>query len=218
MKGFSLIEIMIAMSLSLVVTSGMIALMSVSLANTTRIIKMTKLTDDLRISMQMMSRDVRRSNYSANAINCFANPDCVADGTLSSPGQVFISEDNDCFVFRMDRNHDGDATENAAGGFRRVLRDGVGVLEMWVGSGTPSCAEADANWMAVTDPADITVTGFLVDDDLSYTEVVYDDGFGNQLEQKVRKVRMSISGQLVVDPSVQRTIEDVINLRNNLYL
>jgi hypothetical protein len=217
-SGFSLMEILISTSISLVVTATMIALMSNSLANSGRIIKMTKLADDLRTSMQMMSRDVRRSNYSADAVNCYANPDCVADGSLSSPGDVQISENNDCVVFLLDRDHDGDATENAVGGFRRAVTNGVGGIQMWVGETMPDCGSSDADWVALTDSNDFEVTGFSVDDDLSYSEVIWDDGQGNQHFQKVRKVRMSISGRLVSDASIQRSIEDVIMLRNNLYL
>jgi len=154
-RGFSLMEVLIASSLSLVVTATMIALMSSSLDSTARIIKMTKLTDELRSAMLMMSRDVRRSNYTANSINCFANPDCLSDGSISSPGDVVISDSNDCFVFRMDRDQDGDATENAPGGFRRALSGGVGVIQMWVGDSAPDCAATDANWALVTDPNDI---------------------------------------------------------------
>ncbi len=44
--GASLMEVMIAMSISLVVTAAMIALMSNSLGTTARIIQMTKLSDD----------------------------------------------------------------------------------------------------------------------------------------------------------------------------
>lgn len=216
-RGFSLMEVLIASSLSLVVTASMIALMSSSLGSTARIIKMTRLTDDLRSAMLLMSRDVRRSNYTADAINCFANPDCLTDGSISSPGDVVISDNNECFVFSMDRDQDGEGTENA-GGFRRVIAGGIGVIQMWVGESVPDCASPDASWAAVTDANDIEITGFSVDDDLSYTEVVLEDAEGIQYFQKVRKVRMNISGRLISDLSIQRTVGDIINLRNNLYL
>lgn len=215
--GFSLMETMIATALSLIVTSTMVAMMSGSLSHTARIIKMTKLTDDLRTSLQMMTRDVRRSNYTANAVHCFANPDCATDGSLGSSGDVLISENKDCFVYHLDRDHDGDATENPPGGFRWVQAEGQGVIEMWIGDSDPDCAASDANWAALTDPQVIRVTEFLVDDGLSYTEVTWADGDGNQAIQKVRKVRLSISAQLASDESIQRTMVDVIKLRNNLY-
>ena len=40
---------------------------------------MSQLTDELRNAMSMMSRDVRRANYNANNIYCYANSDCGID-------------------------------------------------------------------------------------------------------------------------------------------
>ena len=216
-SGSSLVEFLLSSTISLIVTLAMLTLMSNSLISTARIIKMTKLTDDLRMSMQLMSRDVRRSNYSADAINCFANPDCVADGSLSSPGDVQISQDNDCFIFNLDRDQDGDTTDTASAAFRWVSVNGVGVIEMWSGVTEPDCDASSTNWAAITDPTSIEVTGFTVDDGLSYTEVIADDSSGNQTLQKVRKLRLSLTARLAEDESIQRTIEDVIKLRNNLY-
>ncbi len=216
-SGATLMEVLIAMSVSLVVSASMVALMSNSLANTTRIIKMTKLTDDLRVAMLLMSRDVRRSSYTADAVYCFGNPDCATDGSLELPGDISINDANDCVTFLLDRDHDGDATENDAGGFRRTTDSGVGLLQMWIGDSAPDCASDNANWANITNPEDMEITAFSVDDDLSYTEVIWDNGFGIQKFQKVRKVRMSIDGRLMVDNSIQHSIGDVIKLRNNIY-
>ncbi|MEJ8568494.1 PilW family protein [Elongatibacter sediminis] len=217
-RGFSLMEVIVATSISLVVTASMVGLMINSLSNTSRVVKMSKLTDDMRIALQMMTRDVRRSNYSADAVLCFANPDCASDGTVAWSGDVQISQDGDCFIYQLDRDFDGDMTENGAGAFRRTVQNGVGVIEMWVGSTVPDCDGVNANWGLVTDPNDITITGFSVDDTLSYAEVIWDDGEGNQFQQKVRKLRLSISGELTTDASISRRIDDVIKLRNNLYM
>ena len=217
-RGFSLMEVLIATSLSFIVTASMLGLMANSLNSTARIVKMTRLTDELRSALLMMSRDVRRSNYTADSINCFANPDCLTDGTIPAAGDVHISENKDCFTFSIDRDQDGDSTENAAGGFRRVILGGVGVLQMWVGGSAPDCDSDDEQWAAVTDANDIEITGFSVDDDLSYTEVVLQDTEGTQYFQKVRKMRMNISGRLLADLSIQRSVGDIIKLRNNLYL
>lgn len=216
-QGTSLVEVMVALSISLLVSAAMVALMSNSLASTARIVQMTKLSDDLRTAMQIMSRDVRRSNYTADSVFCFANPDCGTDGSLSLPGDVIINTDNDCFTFLLDRDHDGDATENSAGGFRRTTSNGVGLLQMWVGDESPDCAASDTNWTNLTDPDIMEITAFSVDDDLSYSEVIYDNGFGIQKFQKVRKLRMSIDGRLVMDANIQRSIADVVKLRNNIY-
>ena len=224
--GASLMEVLVAMSISLVVTASMVALMSNSLGNTTRIIKMTKLADDMRVAMQMMSRDVRRSSFNAYSMYCFANDDCgsdsitTADGTLILAGDITISNTGDCFLFLTDRDFGGDSTENSAGGFRRVVTDGVGVIEMWTGDNSPSCGAAAGatNWVQITNPDNMDIFAFSVDEDLSYTVEVYNDGNGNTLSQKVRKLHMDMQGRLVMDNSIERRMEDVISVRNDLLL
>lgn len=213
-------EVLVAMGISLVVTASMIALMANSLGSTARIVKMTKLTDDMRVAMQMMSRDLRRGSYNANSMLCYANVDCASDGSITAAGDITINNSNTCFTFLLDRDHDGDSTENDAGGFRHVTVDGVGVIEMWTGGPAPDCASAvgSTGWAQITNPENMDIFGFVVDENLSYTVLVQNDGFGNTLSQKVRKVRMNMQGRLVLDDTIVRGIEDVINVRNDLLL
>ncbi len=218
--GASLMEVLVAMSISLVVTASMIALMANSLSSTTRIIHMTKLSDSMRVALQMMSRDVRRSSYNANSMFCYANQDCGSDGAITAAADITINDANNCFTFLMDRDHDGDSTEDSAGGFRRVLVEGVGVIEMWSGGNAPNCSAAAgaSGWVQITNPADMDIFGFTVDDNLSYTQVIQDDGMGNTTSQRVRKVRMDVQGRLVLDNSITRRMEDIIAVRNDLIL
>ena len=57
-----------------------------------------------------------------------------------------------------------------------------------------------------------------IDDSQSYTEVVLEDINGNTLSQRVRKLRVTMSGNLVMDPTIVRRVEDVISVRNDLLL
>ncbi len=218
--GVSLMEVLVSMSISLVVTASMIGLMANSLGSTARIIKMTKLSDDLRITMQMMTRDVRRSSYNANSMFCYANDDCGTDGAATLAGDITINNSNDCITFLMDRDYDGDSTENSAGGFRRVTSGGVGVIEMWTGDNSPDCSVAAgaSSWVQITNPENMDIFIFSVDEDLSFTQEILNDGFGNTLSQKIRKIRMNMRGRLVVDNTIVRRIEDVISVRNDLLL
>lgn len=218
--GFSLMETVVAMSVSLVVTASMVALMANSLGTTSRIIGMTKLSDDLRSTMQMLTRDVRRASYNANALLCYGNEDCFTDGSVTLPGDVVINGDQDCFIFQLDRLHDGDSTNDAAGAFRRRQTDEdvpIGWLEMWTGAGIPGdCAGVDANnWVQITNPDSMNITNFNVNDDLSYTQEIFNDGV-TTISQKVRKLRVRIDGQLVTDSGITRRMEDVISVRNDL--
>ena len=229
-SGASLMEVLIAMSISLVVTASMIAMMSNSLGTTARIIKMTKLTDDMRVALQMMTRDVRRTSFNSDAVYCYGNQDCATDGTLTSVG-IFdlVDEDpygnvdgiNECFTFQMDRDFVDEKVDDPAGAFRRVVdAEGIGVLEMWTGGPDPDCTSAPgtAGWVEITNPENMDITAFAVDDGLSYTEEVLRDVNGNVLYQRVRKVRMIMSGELVLDSSITRYMEDVISIRNDVLL
>lgn len=224
--GASLMEVLVAMSISLVVTAAMIALMGNSLASTARIIQMTKLSDDLRVALQMMSRDVRRSSYNANSMYCYDTNDCdVAEVTAA--GDITLARNNadtpitvnDCFTFLLDRDQDGDSTEDGAGGFRRIVEDGVGSIEMWTGDSSPSCAAAARadGWVQITDPESMNISGFAIDDDLSYTQEIFNDGT-NTVRQRVRKVRMAVQGNLVLDPTITRQMEDIIAIRNDVLI
>jgi hypothetical protein len=134
-----------------------------------------------------------------------------------------------CFWFQTDRAEgagalDGDSTNDPAGGFRRrsatVSGTEVGWIEMYTGATAPDCNEADGanGWVAVTDPESMNITAFTVDDSLSYTQVVLEDVNGNTMSQRVRKLRMAIRGQLVMDPTIVRRVEDIISVRNDLIL
>jgi prepilin peptidase dependent protein B len=219
--GFSLMEAVVAMSISLVVTAAMVALMANSLGTASRIVGMTKLSDDLRSTMQMLTRDVRRTSYNANAMLCYGNDECYTDGSLTMTGDIVISNAEDCFTFQLDRLSDGNSTNDAAGGFRRVEEGGVGALEMWTGGSAPNCAAGSGgDWVRITNPDSMDITNFNVnDDDLSYTQVIFDNGV-TTISQRVRKLRFQIDAALVNTSGVAitRHMEDVISVRNDLLL
>lgn len=216
-RGFSLMEGVVSISISLVVTAAMVALMANSLGTTTRMVNMTKLSDDLRNTMQLLTRDVRRTSYNADAVLCYGNDNCFSDGSVTLPGEITFSDADDCLTFLLDRDHDGDSTENEAGGFRRREVGGVGVIEMWTGGNAPDCDADSANWVLVTNPQSMNVTAFTVDDSQSFTEVILDDGV-RTISQRVRKLRFNIQAALVDDEQIRREVEDVISVRNDLLI
>ena len=62
------------------------------------------------------------------------------------------------------------------------------------------------------------IFGFSVNDSLSYSQVVQDDGAGNQLVQRVRKLQMNLQGRLLIDQTIVRQVRDVISVRNDLLI
>jgi type II secretory pathway pseudopilin PulG len=222
-SGITLIETMIGLALSMVVVTSMVALMGNSLGSATRIIQMTQLSDELRNTMSMLTRDIRRANYNANAYKCYANSDCGVDGTTNQIGEVIIDDDptdqeGNCMVYNLDRDQDGDgsSTGDGAGGFRLSTDGGIGFIEMWVGDASPAaCGTAHANWVAMTDTDFVNITAFELDKLGSIEGSITEEG-GGTLSQRSREIKVVIVGELILDPTIERTIEDTIRVRNDL--
>jgi type II secretory pathway pseudopilin PulG len=234
--GVTLIEALIGLALSLVVTSSMVALMSNSMGSATRIIQMSQLTDELRNAMSMMTRDVRRANYNPNATYCFANSDCATDGTAPQGAGVTvpIASSETCFTFALDRNWNGDATDDGGGAFRRrevavtkPLNPSrlIGQIEMWTGDDAPDCTEnidstakdiATDDWIAVTDPEFVDVTLLAVARPI-FDESIEEEG-GSLSTKRVFQVQIQVQGELLIDNRITRRVEDTIKVRNDLLL
>lgn len=216
--GFTLIEALIGIALSMIVVTSMVGLMGNSMSSATRIIQMTQLSDELRNTMSMLTRDIRRANYNAAAIQCYANASCGLDG-----GIVTINGDpaGDCMIFNLDRDQTF-GTNDGAGGFRLQDSGGVGYIEMWVGGGdtTPTCNDLPGagspvdNWIALTDPNIVDIRNFTVDTSGSLLGSLPEDE-ATTINQETRQIKVVIEGELLVDRRIKRMVEDTIKVRND---
>ena len=221
-------ETMIALALSVVVTSAMVILMANSLGTATRIIHMSQLTDEMRNAVSMMTRDVRRANHTANSIFCYGNSDCGAVGGVAQQAGdiqiVSLAANRDCFSYTLDRNFDGNAANDPVGAFRLVpSANNAGVIEMWTGAAgaTPNCGSAAGTngWIELTDPATVNITLLDVDDAASFSKEIFEDET-NSFDNRQRQIQIRIQGELVNDTTgiVSRSIEDIIYVRNDFIL
>ena len=214
-SGITLIETLIGLALSMIVVSSMVALMGNSLGSATRIIQMTQLSDELRNTMSMITRDVRRANYNAAAYKCYANSECGADPMSNLADILTINGANNCMIFNLDRDQDGDGSADGAGGFRLSDDGGVGYIEMWVGDASPACTDATGGeWIAMTDTRFVHIETFWVDNLASISGSVIEEG-GSTLNQMTRQIKVQIVGELLLDSNITRSVEDTIRVRND---
>ncbi len=242
--GWTLIETMIALAVGLMITAAMIGMMANTLGTGTRTIEMSRLQQELRIVMQFVSRDVRRASYNAEAIRCFGNLDCATDSTFPNglPGEITLNSANDCFIFEMDRNHDGDPTNDGSGGFRLLQVNGSGRIQMWTGDSDTTCASTSSSWVDVTDPRLVDVLNFEAcleidpDDDecngllvdgtadpdspaqLSFSGRIDEDDSGNVIYLRTRKLQIRIEARLRDHPDIRKTLIDSIRIRNDIVI
>lgn len=215
--GLTLMEMLVAMSISLVVSMAMVGLMANTLGTGTQTIGAARLTSEMRAALQIMSRDLRRANYHANFMKCFGNLDCRTsldngDGDASAYVNAISIDGGDCFYFWLDRNADGDIGNDDVGAFRLGTVNGVGVVQMTTTRKTAPDCDQEADWADITDPDVVHVTEFLVSNALSYVDATAGGG-----SQTVDKIRMSITAELIGKPDTTRTVEDVIRVRNDIY-
>lgn len=224
-QGMSLMELLISMVISLVSSTAMIMLMSNTLGTGSKTIAMTGLTQKMRATMQIVTRDLRRANYLGplEARSCFSNVNCLVDlGFDGAIGNVAVGDDSDgdgygeCLSFWLDRNQSGSLEATEIGAYRLNVNGGVGSIEMlrsYTGMESDNCPSG--TWVSITDPKVVDVQKFEVDNTKSYTEVISSSGS----TQTVQKIRLLIAADLrntgSANFTVSREIEDQINIRNN---
>lgn len=225
--GATLIELMIGLALSLIVTSSMVVLMGSTMGSATRIIEMSQLTDELRNTMSMLTRDVRRANYNPYSLYCYANSDCgVGDTSTNFIGDLnamtYQGTEDACLIYSLERviEDDGLPGDIGGGGFRWERDGELGWIEIWTGDLAPPTDCSGDSWIAVTDPEFVNITDFSADEAEGLPDGSFDGTINRQdgslmLTQRVRQIRVTLEGQLLLDGTITRRVEDVIRVRND---
>ncbi len=235
-KGMTLIELLVAGVISLIAVSGMVAVMATTLGTTTQTIEMTRLTQDMRTSMQLITRELRRANYHPEFLKCYGNVSCLIDNALDTrilPVAVGTNVTaGDCVSFWYDRP-DTDGTvrtlvnnlEYIAAFRREQSNAGVGRIQMMTRktSALANCT-ADADWVDITNPEVIDVLSFVVDQDPSFPSIVENMNAAGDT-QSISKFRLTMTAKQAVDASVPiwvqnqlgtRSLTDFVKVRNHV--
>jgi len=211
--GFGLMEMLISMALSLLAVTIMVVLMASTLGAGAESIQMLRLSQEMRASLQLMSRDLRRANYHSGFLNCFANANCRSDLNITAyVNTIQINAAGNCFWYWLDRDSDADLSNDAVGGFRHSTIDGVGVIQMRISGNAAANCDDGTDWELITNPDIVDITNFSISNADSYTESL--SAVGDM--QVVEKIRLSINGRMAGNPSVQKVLQDLILVRNDI--
>lgn len=178
--GFSLIELMVAMTAGLIVAGAATIFATAILRSQIESARAARVTQDLRSAGSLMDREIRRAGYNSDAVRAVANPTQYvgtwADFTFGSnmavpagacPAVAASATRSNCILFTYDRTDVSGAGPSVAEskGFRRVTVDGRPVLQAFFGTGgaAPACSDGvnRAEWVTLTAPG-IRVDQFLV--------------------------------------------------------
>lgn len=209
--GVTLIEMLVALVVGSLVLASLISFYVFIAQHSKRSLEITRLDQELYLAMDVMSHDVRRAGYWANAQND------IGTGTLTNPfmqtdTDLQVSSSNDCILFSYDKNSDGTLPAlGAANDERYGFRLSGNVIQYRIVSGSFACDSA-SGWEDLTDPNIINVTN------LSFT--VNTDrlslGGGDFLDK--RNVTISLTASLTNDANITRTLSRQITVRNSKFI
>jgi type IV pilus assembly protein PilW len=233
-RGMSLVEMMIGITLGLVILAGAVIVSTSQLADHRRLLLEAQVQQDLRVTMDLIVRDLRRAGYwaaspqtvnpsSSELTNVLANPYAavtLANSTADTSIEYSFSRDEEYPDPTYTESGTQDQDERT--GFRRISTGGVGVMQM----------KLNDTWQALTDAAVIDVRSFTVIIETAngadgLPGVVLPCGSnlancpprgpgGGALRRCQRSATISITAQAVHDASVKRSIGTTVRLRNDL--
>jgi prepilin peptidase dependent protein B len=221
--GFSLVELMVAMVAGLLVSTAVVAFALSSMRSNGEYVQSTKLTQELRANMDLITRELRRAGYDEKALQL------MATGVVSPFARMQLANTNTCIVYSYDRTGGNmgapDADRGEIRGIRWKSRNvngvNVGVMEFAQSSaaggvdcgGTtpdyskyPPACDAGSNWCALSDPRVLDITNFLVTPTITTVNGV-----------ELRNLKVSLTGGLVGKTDVSRTIESNIRVRTDCF-
>lgn len=206
-RGFSLIEMMVAIVAGLIVIGAVLAFAVSMIRSYNENIRSTRLTQDLRTAMGLAVREARRSGYDRTSVQRVLTDNLP----LPNLATLSVSTSGDCFAYQYDR---GNATATRQ---NRAIRwnSTAGTLQMKTADTAVTCADT-SGWEDVSDPAVVNVTGFKVVErkspfcvDLHKSK---DPVTGNDVylraEGLVRNLSFCVRGALRSDATIARSIAD----------
>lgn len=215
-RGFTLIELMIAMTIMLVVSMAAVQLSANAFGSNTQLLHMTQLTSEMRATMQMISRDVRRAGYNSDALAGYLTTQAINSGVAM--GDPDDSGAADCLQVTYDDISEGRSDKTANAVYRLRTISGVGRISVLYGDNEDdiSCNTliTDDGWVDMSDPLLINITVLQFVHDISLTDIVENLSNGHMIQVGIEQVSINIGATLRNHATISRMITNEVQIRN----
>ena len=208
-SGLSLIEVLVAITISIILAAGVLGAFSTSLFGSQQTLQQGRLNRDLQAVMDIMVTDIQRAGYTSTATTSKTDPFMQGNYDLQVSGN--------CIVLAYDLDNNGTVDDADVIGY--VLHNGaIERRQVGVGKTTDCASAATDSWDPVTDPNYITITAFTITKPASSNISTDIDGTSAGTDTITnRTVSITLTGQLTNDTSVTKTITRIIKVYNNKY-
>lgn len=218
-NGFSLVELMIAITVGLVIVTGVLTLFLSAVRSNSDNLKATRLNQELRTAMAVMVRDIRRAGAWARAADSVVTPAAnpftdtatttdltINDATANVTGNC-ITYTYDTPPFPLWPNPSGvDSGEYY--GFR-LSSSAVQMRTGGASAGSHGCTAG--SWEGLTDSDTTTITALT----FARTQTTVPlGGGGNRI---IRDVTITLTGTSASDATVSRTLIENVRIPNDRY-
>jgi type IV pilus assembly protein PilW len=206
-KGLTLIELMIAMLLSILVTGMIISMFTSSIGGHAQAIRTMRLNQDMRIAMDMMVRDIRRAGYWSGT-NVASNPHATAlSGSLPIGIFDFGAGTDNCVLVSYDEDEDAVTTSEEFFGFRLNGTELESLATTSAAVSNPNCASVfNNNWQDLLDTNTVQVNG------LTFT--TYPASTAAFATSANKSVIIMLDASSLLDPNVRTVITEQVRVRN----
>jgi prepilin-type N-terminal cleavage/methylation domain-containing protein len=203
-RGMSMVELMVGVTVGLIVVAAAGLMAATQLGDNRRLLLETQLMQDLRSSVDIITRELRRAGYwSQPELGVWAIGVSPAPNNFAALSTPSVSEVN--YSYRRGSGQEGPY------GFR--LETSTGALRSLL---------AAAGWQDLTDIRTLNVTGLTITPVpaaaiiLPCPKLCTDTTTDCWPRLQVREFDVTVSGNAVSDTAVQRTLRTRVRLRNDL--
>lgn len=208
-RGFTLVELMIAMTIMLIVSMVTVQTSANVFRSNTQSIHMVQLSQEMRSGIQLISRDIRRAGYNDDALSSYLTTQAISSGVTM--GDRDVNNIANCLQVQYD-DMEGNA-KNVV--YRLRVISSVGRISAhFDANATCDTSIADNAWVDISDPvlSHITALEFVLDDHL--INIAKNVNTGNTIQVGIEKINIIISATLRSNTAVNRSITNEVQIRN----
>lgn len=208
--GMSLVELLVGLTIGMFVVGGGLAVFARNLVGARQVLAETRLNQDLRSAVDVITRDVRRSGYWGNAILGTQTVGASASTTANPYTAVSAASSSELsYAFSTDSSVDNNTLDTAE---QFGVRLNGSTLQMRTDGGS---------WVDITDSASLNITSFSITPTTTtlplgqFCARTCAVGAPNCPTVSVRSVSIVVQGRSVQDSTLERAMRSQVRLRND---
>ena len=219
-RGLSIVELMVGIAVGMFLVAGAVTMFVGNLTSSRQLLVEARVNQDLRATVDLISRDLRRAGYWENSISGTIAAG-AAGTTVANPYIAITPTGSSQIEYLFARNADNTLDNNEAFGFRREVVNGIGVIQMKT--------DATPTWQTLTDPSvlNVSATGLQITQTATVVPVggacakVCPPPAGatwtcpNPPTLTLRQYDITLTGTAVADARVTRTLQTRARVRND---